>query len=181
MPKAEAAAAIIREINPELNLSYWNHHITAVDITAIVDIARHSDLLGLFADSFEIMLAISAECHSICPQVMAVFGPNCDYAEVAFSIPGVTPPLSKTMGSRRRQSIATPSALGTDTTFVASFVATLCLELLLSQNDRGRIIKCYADAPLFIMGLRKAWIFENQSDDIARIVSRVHVDTEKED
>lgn len=175
MPKAEAAAQIVQEINPDVNLSYWNHHIVSEDIPSIVEMARRSDLLGLFADSFELMLSISERCAASCTQVMALFGPNADHAEVAFSIPSVTPPISRTMGRRQRQAISSPSAFGCDTAYVASFVSALCLELLLGQADRGKLVSCYADAPLFVMSLRKSWIFTNEPDDIARTVACVHV------
>lgn len=176
MSKAEAAAEIVREINPDVNLSHWRCHITDADIPAIRDMAAQTDLLCLMADSFDTMLRISDACASICPQIMAIFGPNADYAEVAFSIPGRTPTLSEILGRRRRQAISTPSALGCDTAFVANFVAAVCLELLLDPSDRGRIVRCYADAPLFVVGLRKAWLFRNDAEEIARIVACVHVD-----
>jgi len=175
-PKAEAAAQIIQQINPEVNLSYWNRRLTPEDIPRIVEMAGHSDLLGLFADSFALMLRIAEQCP--CTQVMALFGPNADYAEVAFSIPNVTPPLSRTMGKRKRRAISTPSAFGCDTAYVASFVSALCLELLLGQADRGKLLPCYADAPLFLMNLRKAWLFANEPEDIARAIVCVHVEEE---
>lgn len=173
--KAEATAQMVREINPDVNLTYWNRRLMDSDIPAIVDMASRSDLLGLFADSFELMLKIAEACSQLCPQVMAVFGPNADFAEVAFSLPGDTPPLTRTLGRRKRSTIGSPSAFGFDTAFVANFVAALCLELLLDPSDRGKLVHCYADAPLFILGLRKSWVFGNDPDDVVRIVSSVHV------
>lgn len=175
MSKAEATARMVSEINPDVNVTYWHRRITDEDIPAIVDMASRSDLLGLFADSFELMLRIADRCSQICPQVMAVFGPNADFAEVAFSLPNDTPPLSRTIGRRKRETIGSPSAFGCDTAYVASFVAALCLELLLDHSDRGRLVRCYTDAPLFVLGLRKAWVFQDDPDDIARIVTCVHV------
>lgn len=175
MSKAEATAQIVHKINPDVNLSYWNRQITDDDVPAIADMAARSDLLGLFADSFETMLAIADRCADVCPQVMAVFGPNADYAEVAFSIPGQTLPLSKTLGKRKRQTISSPRAFGCDTAYVAAFVAALCIELLLNPSDQGKLIRCYADAPLFLLGLRKTWVFANDPEDVSRIITCVHI------
>jgi tRNA A37 threonylcarbamoyladenosine dehydratase len=174
-PKAEAAARIIREINADSNVSFWNHMVTEKNIPVITQIARQSDLLCLFADSFDLMLEISKICYDICPQVIAVFGPNADYAEIAFSLPGVTPSLEQTMGKRKRKAISNPTALGCDTIFIASFVSAVCLRLLLGEAQGKDLIPCYANAPLFVMGLRKSWIFENQPKDIARTVIHVKV------
>jgi hypothetical protein len=174
-PKGAAAAAIIKEINDETNVTYWNHHLTPQDAPRVVDLARRSELIGLFADSFDLMLDIADLCASICPAVMAVFGPHADHAEVAFSIPKVTPSLRKVLGNRPRQRIAAPSAFGCDTLYVASFVAALCLELLLAPQDQGRLVQCHNHAPLFVMGLRKSWIFQKQPEDVARSIVYVQV------
>lgn len=169
-PKVVAAANIINEINDQVNVSYWNRRITDHDIPAIIDMAKQSDLLSLAADSFELMLDISGKCADICPQIMTVFGPNADYAEVAFSLPGTTPPLSKTLGNRKRQTIAKPTALGCDTAFVSNFVTAVCLQILLGNSNDNQIVTCYSDAPLFVIGLRKVWLFANQPKDVARTV-----------
>jgi tRNA A37 threonylcarbamoyladenosine dehydratase len=175
MPKAEAAARIIHEINTDANVSFRNHMVTEKDIPIIIQLARQSDLLCLFADSFDLMIDISKTCSDICPAVIAVFGPNADFAEIAFSLPGVTPSLEQTMGKRKRKAISKPTALGCDTIFIASFVAAICLRLLLGEAQGKDLIPCYANAPLFVMGLRKSWIFENQPKDIARTIIHVKV------
>ncbi len=175
--KTQAAANIIREINEEANVSYWNRMVNQDDVPAIIDMARQSDLLALCADSFELMLEISSRCTDICPQVMAVFGADVEHAEVAFSVPEVTQPISKTMGNRKRQAIAQPRGLGCDTAYVSSFVAAVCLRLLLGGATGEQLVMCYANAPLFVLGLRRSWIFASQPEDIARSVVRVHVET----
>ena len=174
-PKALAAGSIIGEINSEANVSHWNRNVAESDIPQIAEEAHGSHLIGLFADTFDVMLGVADHCADMCPVVMAVFGPNADYAEVALSVPGVTPTLRRTMGSRPRQRISTPRAFGCDTAFVANFVAAVCLELLLAPADRGKIVQCYANAPLFVVGLRRSWIFERQPEDIPRTVVCVHV------
>jgi tRNA A37 threonylcarbamoyladenosine dehydratase len=175
MPKAEAAARLIHEINTNSNVSFWNHMITEKDIPVITQLASQSDLLCLFADSFDLMIEISKICYNICPQIIAVFGPNADYAEIAFSLPGVTPSLEQTMGKRKRKAISKPTALGCDTIFIASFVSAICIRLLLGEAQGKELIPCYANAPLFVMGLRRSWIFENQPKDIGRIIIHVKV------
>jgi hypothetical protein len=147
--------------------------ITKDDIPDIVRLAKQSDLLGLFADSFDLMLEISKNCTDICPQIMAIFGPNADYAEIGFSLPGSTPPLEKTMGQRKRKTISKPSALGCDTAFVANYVAGICIRILLGKAKGHELIPCYANAPLQLIGLRKSWIFKNQPQDIVRMI--IHV------
>lgn len=169
-PKAEAAVSIINEINPDTNISYWNHMVTDDDIPQIVTFARQTDLLCLFADSFELMLEISKNCTDICPQIMAVFGPSADYAEIAFSLPRSTPSLEKTMGQRKRKTISKPTALGCDTAFVASFVAAICIRILLGKAKGHDLIPCYVNAPLLLVGLRRSWIFKNQPQDIIRVI-----------
>ena len=169
-PKTAAVTSMLAEINPEAIVTWWNRRLTDRDLIQVADLARQADLVGLFADSFDLMLTIADRCAPFCPLVMAALGPEADYAEVAFSRPGLTPPLRKIMGNRPRQRIASPSALGCDTLYVASFVAAVCLELLLAPADQGKLVRCHPRAPLFVLGLRKAWIFENQPADIARIV-----------
>lgn len=175
MPKAEAAAMIIREINSDANVLFWNHMITEKDMLAITQLASQSDLLCLFADSFDLMIEISKKCANICPILIAVFGENCNFAEVAFSLPGITSTLEQTMGKRKRTAISKPTALGCDTIYVASFVSAVCLRLLLGDAFGKDLIPCYANAPLFVIGLRKTWIFENQPNDIARTIIHVKV------
>ena len=169
-PKAQAAAGMIQEINHMVNLSSWNHVVKTEDVPQIVDIAGRSDLLGLFADDFDTMMAIADRCSGICPQVMAVFGTRADFAEVAFSVPGLTPPLTKTLGKKSRTAIRAPSALGCDTLFVSSFVAALCLRLLLGDAKGSELLSCYANAPLFAVGLRKVWLFAGQPEDVLRTI-----------
>ena len=110
---------------------------------------------------------------------MAAFGPRSDYAEVAFSLPNATPPLSTTMGRRTREGIRQPEALGCDTVWVASFVAALCIRLLLGGAKGSDLLPCYANTPLFILGLRRSWVFENQPEDMARSIVLVQVEEPK--
>lgn len=170
VPKVVAASDIIQEINPDVNITYWNHVVSESDMPRIVEFSMQSDLLGLFADDFSLMLKVSTACANICPQIIAAFGPNVDYAEIAFSIPGVTQPLAQTMGQRKRTRISKPGGLGTDTAFVANYVAGICLRLLLGDAKGHELMPCYANAPLIAMGLRKAWIFQDQPQDIARMI-----------
>jgi len=175
MPKAEAAAGIIRDINPDVNITFWNRMVNTKDIPRIVDIAGQTDLLCLFADSFDLMLEIADVCNRICPQIMAIFGPRCDYAEIGFSIPNSTVPLTTTFGGRKRQAITKPQALGCDTAFVANFVAAVCLRLLIADAKGGDLLACFVDAPLHIMGLRPSGVFDKQPPDVARTIYRVAV------
>ena len=176
MPKAQATAEMLREINDQVNVTYWNHMIVEEDIPEIVRRAQQFDLLGLFADSFSLMLQISEACYDTCPQVIAAMGAGADFAEVGFSIPNVTVPLTRTFGKRQRQSISRPQALGTSTTYIADFVAELCMVLLLGNAKGHELLECYANAPLFILGLRPSWLFQNQSKDVCRIIYRVAVE-----
>jgi hypothetical protein len=179
MPKVEALAAIIHECNDSVNVSYWNRMLGAGDIQSVVDLAGQSDLLCLFADTFDLTLRIADACSGICPQVMAVFGPRADYGEVAFSLPRSTPPQSRTLGKRSRRSISKPEALGCDTVWVASFVAGLCIRLLLGGAKGSDLLPCYLNTPLFILGLRQSWVFENQPQDVARSIILVQVEEPK--
>lgn len=174
-PKVVAASSIISEIHQGTDVSHWNRNLTEKDIPLVVDLARRSDLIGLFADSFDVMHSIADRCTGVCPMVTSVFGPNAGYAEVAFSVPGATPSLRRTMGGRPRGRISSPSAFGCDTTFIASFAAAVCLELLLAPADRGKVVRCHANAPLFAIGLRRAWIFGRQPEDVSRSVVCVQV------
>ena len=175
-PKAQATAEMLQEINDQVNVTYWNHMISEEDIPEIARRAEQFDLLGLFADSFGLMLKIGEACHDICPQVIVAMGPGADCAEVGFSIPNVTVPLTRTFGKRKRQAIAKPQALGTSTAFIADFVAELCLCLLLGNAKGHELLPCYANAPLFALGLRPSWIFQNQPRDVCRIIYRVAVE-----
>lgn len=168
--KAVAASEIVEEVNQDVNISYLNKSITGKDIQDVVDMATRSDLLGLFADSFELMLKISDECYDICPMVMAFFGPNADYAEVAFSVPQATVKISEAIGKRNRKAISKPAALGCDTAYICNFVASVCLRLLHGDADDTLLAPCYSNASLFVVGLRNAWIFENQPTDILRTI-----------
>lgn len=170
MPKVTAAASLIREIDDRVHVSCWAHMVERRDIPQIVVFAQDSDLMGLFADSFELMLEIAEACYDICPLVMAVFGPNCDYAEVAFSVPGVTVPLTTSLGRQQRQAIHTPQALGCATAYVANFVIEVCLRLLLGSKGGEQLVPCYANAPLFVLGLRPTWIFAQQPPDLIRSI-----------
>lgn len=170
MPKVTASASLVREANDQVHVSCWAHTVERGDIPQIVAFAQSSDLMGLFADSFELMLEIAEACYGICPLVAAAFGPNCDYAEVAFSVPGLTVPLTTSLGRRQRQTLHGPQALGCDTAYVANFVAGLCLRLLLGQDGGEQLLPCYANAPLFVLGLRPTWIFAQQPPDLIRSV-----------
>jgi hypothetical protein len=173
--KVLAARGILTEINHAVAVSVWDRTVREPDLPRLVDIAGQVNLVGLFADSFDLMVDLADRCAGLCPVVMAVFGPNADYAEVAFSVPRETAPIRRLVGQRERTRIESPSALGCDTAFVAQFVAAVCLELLLDPADRGTVIPLHYEAPLMIIGVRKRWIFEDQPADVARMA--VYVQT----
>jgi len=163
--KARAAAFMLKEINSSAILSFWEHHLVADDLPVVMKMASESDLLCHFYDDFSVFPRLAEACYDRCIQVSAMFGPRCDYAEVAFSIPGITPPLSRTLGKRKRQSIQQPQALGTETSLVANFVASLCLRLLLGNARGSELLPCYANAPLYLVGIRNTWVFEKRAPD----------------
>ena len=170
MTKVEATASILHEINPDVQISLLPRRLESSDVSQLVEVARHSDLLAWFADDFQLLPVIAGQCYPICTMVTAFFGPRCDYAEVAFSVPDVTQPLGVTIGSRQRQAIRVPQALGCDTAFVTSFVAALCLRLLLGEGRGTELFPCYANAPLLAIGLRRDWLFAQQPPDVVRSV-----------
>ena len=86
----------------------------------------------------------------------------------SFSIPRITPPLSTTFGERRLETISKPQALGCDTDFVASYASAVCLRLLLGDAKGSDLLDCFANAPLHIIGLRRAWVFAEQLPDLVR-------------
>lgn len=173
MPKAEALATILREINGRVNVSYWKQMLDVTHTERVLDMARQSDLLVLSADVFDLMLEISRRCKDICPIIMALFARRVDFAEVAFSLPGMTLPLNQTLNRPNRKSISQPSALGCDTTYVTSFVAALCLRLLLGETKGADLFPCDANVPLYLVGLRRTWIFQKQPDDVVRSIISV--------
>lgn len=183
-PKVDAAISIVHEINPYVNLSGWENMIDDAAISSMVEVAGQTDLLGLFAGSCDVMLKLAKSCASICPQVMTAIGLHAHFAEVGFSIPGVTAPIDVTMGSgkwaaigstgsRKRIAIGTSGAFGCDTAFIASFVASLCLELLLDPRERGKLVCCQPDAPLFLIGVREPWLF-HEPEEACKTVSCVY-------
>jgi hypothetical protein len=98
---------------------------------------------------------------------------------VGFSIPRQTPSLAVTMGQRKRTRIEQPKALGCDTAYVCSFVTGLCLRLLLGDREGSELFPCYANAPLYLLGLRRTWIFEQQPDDVVRSTINVASPTKR--
>mgnify|MGYP006283426121 FL=1 len=169
-PKAEATASMLREINDAANVSYRNRMIDTSNLDEVVQLAGQSDLLCLFADAFDLMSTLADQCHGTCTVVMAAIGDQADVAEVGFSVPGQTPPLSHTMGRRKRRAISKPKALGCDTGFITSFISSLCIRLLIDQALGKQLLPCYADAPLYVIGLRRVWLFEQFPDDVVRSV-----------
>ncbi|MBL1216202.1 MAG: hypothetical protein D8M59_01765 [Planctomycetes bacterium] len=168
--KAAALAGIAREIDSRVNVFYWDRMLSVTNQADVEQLARQSDLLCLVADSFDLMLRIADRCHEHCPQVMAAFGAHADCAEVAFSTPGQNQALRTTLGRETRTAITQPQALGCDTAFVVNFVVALCLQLLTGQRTGLQIVPIRNDAPLYLIGLRRVWLFENQPPDVIRSV-----------
>jgi molybdopterin/thiamine biosynthesis adenylyltransferase len=76
-PKAVAAYEIIKEIDKDVTVSYWNRSLKDSDIPHVVEMANMSDLLGLFADSFDLMLKISDRCYDTWPAGHGSIWPQC--------------------------------------------------------------------------------------------------------
>jgi len=170
-PKVEALAQVLRDIHSEVNLSYAAEKITEANLPTFIQIAGDSDLLLLSADNAPLMLKIADACHDRCPTIMALLGPKCDHAEIAFSLPGQTPPLAKTLGQRPRRRINGAQALGCDVSFCTSFLAALCLRLLLGDSKGSDIVPCFADAPLYVLGLRPSrFLFRTAPRDQVRSI-----------
>jgi hypothetical protein len=121
------------------------------------------------------MTEIAGAIGKSCPHVIAPMGERCDFAEVVFATQQ-TASLKKTLGKRSRSSIRSPRALGVDTVFVASYVASMCLRLLLGDAKGTNLcVPCHANAPLHVLGLRKSWLFEKMPDSQSRSAVIVHV------
>jgi hypothetical protein len=175
--KPKATTALIHEKDPDINVSAWERQLVPTDIPDLVRQAHMSDLVCHFYDDWAIFGRAADACHDTCCQIAAFFGEECSTAEIGFSIPGITPRLSFTMGQRKRRAIGKPRALGTDTASVAAFVAHVCLGLLLGDARGSEYFPCHSDAPLLLMGLRPVWIFEKQPFDLVRSVYCVGMPT----
>ncbi|MCC6680481.1 MAG: ThiF family adenylyltransferase [Phycisphaeraceae bacterium] len=172
--KVDAQAEHLLEINSSVNVNKRCRRITRKDKGEIVSLARDSHLLCWFIDD-PVVSEMTNACHDICPQVQAHFLERADVAEVAISIPGVTPPLTKTLGHRRYQSIGGAQALGVDVSFVTSFVAGVCLRLLIGDGKGADLLPAYGNAPLYVIGLRRALMFSDMPQDQIRSIYVVAV------
>lgn len=170
IPKVDALAQYSQMINPTVRMSTWKRKITTRDIPELVDRAQESQLVVYAADSVSTVLGVSDHIHDVCPQLMGFFGPRCDFAELAFSVPGVTPTLRSTLGDRRRQRIHAAQALPMDTRFVANFAAAVAMQILLGDTPSDVLPPLYADAPQYAIGLRHTWIFQNMPPDQLRSI-----------
>jgi molybdopterin/thiamine biosynthesis adenylyltransferase len=175
MPKSDASVSLIREFNPLVNARSYPKKITTNDIPDLVRLAPGVDLMVLAMDAFRLVPEIARQCHGHCVMLGVFFGERCDYAEIVFSIPGVTQSIAETLGQRQRQAIAGAAALGTSTEFVTCYAAEIALRLLLGDRKGSELVQCFSNAPLIICGLRPTWIFANQSPDIARSAAHVGV------
>lgn len=166
-PKVESQAEIVMAIDDSIDYTGWQHRVTMDDVSLIRRMAEERDLIGLFADDPGVMLAISDACYDVCPVVRTVFGENCNHAEIAFSTPGMTAPISVSFGNRRTETrIEVPSALGCDTNMASQFTARLCLKILLGNHKGHTLFPLYRRAPLMIMGLRRTLMFAEQPEDL---------------
>jgi hypothetical protein len=171
-PKVEAMASLMARIRTEYtHVKTWRKRVRREDIPSIVSLAPELDVLCLFADDHEVMNEIQTACYELCPIVRGMFGEHCDVAQLAFSYPGQTSPLSRTLGQERQRGIDSPQALGFDTTIVSLLAGKLCMSLLLRDGKGSEfMLPCYKNAPLFLIGLRRVWIFSTLPEDIVMSV-----------
>jgi molybdopterin/thiamine biosynthesis adenylyltransferase len=171
MTKTDAMAQIVAEdIDTEIQVDTWHHKITATDIPQIRKLCDNCDLLLLTFDDFEVVMRLSDECYGACQQLIAPVNEFANSAIVAFSIPGQTSPLSKTLSSNpETKRIDQAQALGTTTNRIANYAAEVGLRLLLPSNAKGfeYFPRIFCNAPLHVLGFRRVWLFKNMPEDFS--------------
>lgn len=178
--RVDACATQASTIDPTASVSVWKKRLLPGDIPFLHRWVDQAQLLCCFTPDTALLAALSAAFHSVCPMVTVLPGPRCDYAEVAFSLPGKTPPLHISLSHRIGQPVQTGPALGCDVGYVAHFTACCCLSLLAGSANRDEPMRLFEDAPLMVVGLRCTWIFGNQRIDVVRSTLRVRVPPARE-
>lgn len=129
------------------------------------------DLLVLAADDFRRVLPVAHAFVNTLPIVLGFFHREVAGAEVAFSVPHATAPLTNVFGRREElRGIGQAKALGTRTRAVAAFVAELCLTLLL---DGDGPIPLRADSPFYLFDFVRGGLGRSLPPDVIECVVRV--------
>lgn len=170
MPKVEALENLLLAIDPSVGVRTLQKKITPDDVSLIADLGTGADLVCDFTGDSSLSPELEDACYDVCPVLKAHFSTRCDMAEVGFSVPGQTIPLSQVFGKRRRRTLDGAEALGVDTSFVTSFVAALCLRLLALEDSSEVLPTVYSDAPLFLIGLRRVGVFESMPIHMQRAI-----------
>lgn len=170
MKKVDAMKQHNQEIDEKAKVTTEDKMLTKADVSRITKVAKKYDLMCLFADDGDLMLRIGESCYGRCPMILALLGRRCDVVEVAFSIPNKTATLPQTIGRRSLRRIEHPEALGVDTMFATSYVAAMCLSLLLYPKTSNVLPKLDMNAPLHLIGLRREWLFSEMPEDQPRTI-----------
>lgn len=161
MKKVDALASIAREICPtgELNLELSSVAASTDDpehMERLVRFGREADLIGLFAlEGPQATRELSERLYAHTPMLTARFLEGGAAGEVAFSLPGQTPPLHETLLAEANtgEYIAQPTTTDFRTSRVTSDVAEVAERLLVGPDvARDHLRQIYIDEPVFRVG-----------------------------
>jgi len=164
-PKVDAFRELAEQIAPQTNGCFWARELDGSDIDYVSRIAATVDLVLFAIDSFDLVLRLSDAINA--PQVAAFLGPRGAEAEVAFFVPGITPPLRSTLArSGGLSRLPAEQVLPTRVLATAAYVADVVVELLLSRVERSKrranIVPLFADCPVHVLGFERSGLFTNR-------------------
>lgn len=154
--KVGALARLIRRWEIPCHYSGYPTNISRTNIDRFVGIARGFDLLSWCADDWELLTIVSEQLHSTIPMVGTAFAEGGAYGEVAFSIPGQTPPLSETLVASSRVRSEGAASLPLDVHLVANIAVRISLGIALIGKKGYGLFSPYLDPdhPLVVIQSR---------------------------
>lgn len=169
--KVEALGRQVEEWNDSTAYEGLDMRVTRETLPLFLERVVEADMLIWCMDDWEMLEHVSTLLHDQIPMVGTAFAEGGAYGEVAFSIPGQTPPLAETLSAENRERADGASSLPLDVDLVINIAVRVAVGISLIGRKGFELFAPYLDPdhPLIIVQSRPNSFTESNNELVPQL------------
>lgn len=176
--KVRAAKRIVEFWNPHIAFQPVLMQLSEETLARFLDLVSQSDILIWAADDWAMLERVCSVAHDEIPMVGCAMAEQARYAEVGWSAPGQTPPLSVTLQAGQKQSEGGAASLPVFVDAAANVVVSVALGIVLAGRKGGGQFRELVDPhhPLLVVHTARNGFTQSTNRVVPRLVRLMEVE-----
>ncbi len=175
--KARAAQRFVEFWNPHIKFQAVLMKLSAETVQRFGELIAETDILIWAADDWPMLQKVCGQFHGEIPMIGCAMAENARYAEIGWSVPGQTPPLSHTLQAASKRSEAGAASVPVFVDSAANVLVSVALGVVLTGRKGNQLFGELLDRrhPLIIVHSAHNQFSQSSNLSVPRLVRLMSV------